>query len=194
MKVTETKEIVALKSEVSELEIQANELNIATAEQNAHAVEFKAKLSKTKKDIEARKKEITDPLNTAIRSARALFAPIEDAFEKAERAVATKLLDYKRKTEEEARKKEAQIAARVERGTIKIETAERKMEQIQRVETHADTAYGRVQFRKVKQIRITDKNLVPDEYWVIDEVALRKAVITDGKTVPGVEMYIEERV
>ena len=119
----DTKEIEVFKSEASQLEKNANELSITSPEENAIAIELKAKLKSTLKNVESRKEEITKPLYEALKSARALFAPIEDMFKNADTIVGRKLLAYKQKVEEENRKKEAALAARVEKGTMKIETA-----------------------------------------------------------------------
>ena len=189
----EEKQIVVLKGQISKLENQANEITITTPEENALAIELKAKLKDIGKQIKDRKEAITKPLNVALKSARELFAPLEEKYEFAENLVGRKLLDYKRKVDEEARIKEAKIAERVEKGNIKAETAERKIEEIQRVEKTVQTDHGKVQFRKIQKVRVIDENLIPDSYWVIDQVLLRKDVLA-GIVVPGAEKYEEEIV
>lgn len=186
-------ELITLKGQISKLENQANAVIIATPEENALAIDLKAKLKEIGQTIKARKEEITKPLNAALKSARELFAPIEEQYEIAENIVGRKLLDYKQKVEADARAMEAKIAARVEKGTMKIETAERKIEQIPTMQKTIKTSFGSVQFRKIKKVRITDLNLIPDQYWVIDEVKLRKDVLT-GIVVPGAIMFEEEIV
>jgi hypothetical protein len=195
MTTTDEKAVEVYQAKADELLIKpAESLTITSPEQNVVVTERLAKLKKLGKEIKTEKEKATKPINEALRKVREWWAPLEKAVEDAELKLASSLLVYKRKVEEEARKKEAQIAARVERGTMKLETAERKLDQVQRVEKHTDTSFGRIQFRKVKKVRITDPNLVPDEYWIIDEVALRKAMITEGKQVPGAELYEEESV
>jgi peptidoglycan hydrolase CwlO-like protein len=70
---TENKEIVVLKGQISKLENQANEITITTPEENASAIELKAKLKDIGKQIKERKEAITKPLNVALKSARELF-------------------------------------------------------------------------------------------------------------------------
>ncbi len=189
----EIKEIVVLKGQVSKLENQANELSITTPEENVLAIELKAKLKDIGKQIKERKEEITKPLNEALKSARSLFAPLEEKYDFAENLVGRKLLDYKRKVDEEARIKEEKIAKQFEAGRLKPETAERKIEEIHRTEKTVHTDHGKVQFRKIAKMRVTDEALVPDKYWVIDQVLLRKDVLA-GVVVPGAERYEEEVV
>ena len=189
----ENKELTTLKSQVSKLENQANAVIIATPEENALAIDLKAKLKEIGQTIKTRKEEITKPLNIALKSARELFASVEEQYEMAENIVGRKLLAYKQKVEADARAMEAKIAARVEKGTMKLETAERKIDALPTVQKTVQTDHGRVQFRKIKKVRIIDLKLIPDQYWIIDEVKLRKDVLT-GIVVPGAIMFEEEIV
>lgn len=189
----DTKELVPIKSQVSKLEKQATEIQITTQEENESALNLKSKLKETGKEITKRKEAITKPLNEALKSARELFKPIEEQFENAENIVGKKLIAYKQKVEAENREKEAKIAARVEKGTMKEETAEKKLEEIKTPEKTIQTDHGKVQFRKIAKMRIIDMNLVPDKYWVIDLVVLRKDVLA-GIVVSGTEKYEEEIV
>lgn len=190
------KEMTVYKSQISKLENQANELTIANADENAIATELKAKLKEIGKRIKDRKEEITKPLNEALKSARQLFAPLEEQFENAETIVGRKLLAYKQKVDAEIRAKEEKIAHDLEAGKIKnIETAERKMDVLaeKKIEKTTQTSHGTVQFRKIKKMRIINRDLIPEKYWVIDEILLRREVLA-GMQVEGAEMYEEETV
>ena len=189
----DTKELVPLKAQVTKLETQAQAVTIATQEDYSNAADLIARLKETGSKIKTTKESITKPLNEALKNARNLFAPIEEQFEKAESIVKTKLLAYKRKVDDEAREAEAKIAARVEKGTMKLETAERKTEAIERVETTTRGKIGEVQVRKVKKVRIVDAAALPREYLVPDEVLIRKDAL-GGKQIPGVEVFEEETI
>lgn len=193
MESIETKELSVLKGQVTKLEQQASAVIITTPEENASAMNLKAKLKETGKAIKERKEEITKPLNAALKSARELFAPIEASFEAADRFLATKLLAYKQQVEAAARAEEAKIAAKVEAGKMKIETAEKKLEKVEHIEKTTHTTHGDVQFRKIKKVRVTDESKVPDKYWVLDMVAVRRDALA-GELTAGVEVYEEEIV
>lgn len=187
-------QVEVYKNQVTELEKQANELTITSQEENAIAIELKATLDKTWKGIKAFKESITKPINEALKNARAMFAPIEAKYESADNLVGSKLLAYKRRVEEEVRKKETKIIADLESGKIKkLETAERRIENLEQVQKITHTAVGDVQFRQIPKMRILDENLIPEKYWVIDLVSLRKDVVA-GIVVPGAEKYYEETV
>lgn len=187
----ETKELAPLKAQVSRLETQANAVMIETQEHYESTVDLISKLKETGNLIKIKKESITNPLNEALRNARELFAPIEDQFAKAEVIVKTKLLDYKRKKDAEARAEEAKIAARVDKGTMKLETAERKIDGIERVETTTKGKVGEVQVRKIKKVRIVDAAALPREYLIPDDVLIRKDAL-GGKVIPGVEVWEDE--
>lgn len=187
----EERELTALKGQISKLENQAHAVTIETAEDYTHAIDIVSKLKETGSTIKNKKESITKPLNEALRNARELFAPIEQQFLNAEAIIKTKLLDYKRKKDAEALAEEAKIASKVEAGHMKLETAERKLDQVERVETTTRGKIGEVQVRKIKRVRITDVALLPREYLVPDEVAIRRDAL-GGKAIPGVEIYEEE--
>jgi hypothetical protein len=211
----EQQEIVVYKGQITKLENQAIEVTIASPEDNAKATELKGALKEKAKTLKARKEEITKPLNAALTSARALFAPLEDQIEAADTIIGRKLRAYKQKVEAEARAEAEKIAAKVEAERRKIEEqlaarkiteskaeqkldqslqkAEQKLESIPTIQKTTHTAYGQVQFRKIKKVRIVDAAALPREYLIPDEVLIRRDALA-GKEIPGVEVYIEESV
>lgn len=197
-------DLAVYKSEATDLEKLASEYQIATADENAQAMEFKAKIKAALKSVTAKKEEATKPLNATLKAIRGWFAPIETQLEKADTIMAKKLITYKRKVEDEARAKEAAIAKKVEAGRMRLDTAEKKLEQVNetKVATTNATAAGNVQFRKIKKVRFANTALLTSEqitnlarsgYFVWDEVKARKDALA-GIQIPGVEVYEEEIV
>ena len=189
----ETRELELYQSRIAELDQCAITLPIASPEHNAIAIEHKARLTALGKEVKAEKEKATKPMNEALRRMREWWAPLEDIIAKKSKLIGDALLAYKQSVEAEAARKAKLIAARVERGTMTIETAERRIDALPEVQKTTHTSSGQVQFRKIPQMRIVDENLIPDKYWVIDMVALRRDVIA-GEVVPGAEKYFEERV
>lgn len=187
----ESKELAPLKAQVSKYENQANAVVISTQEDYTSAIDLVSKLKETGSKIKNTKESITKPLNEALRNARELFAPIEEQFTKAEAIIKGKLLDYKRKKDAETQVEESKIAARVEKGTLKLETAEKKLDNIERVENTTRGNIGEVQVRKIRKVRIVDAAILPRTYLIPNEVAIRKDALS-GVVIPGVEVYEEE--
>ncbi len=190
----ETKELATLKGQVSKLETRANAVTIESPQSYEDAIDIVAKLKETGSVIKNKKESITKPLNEALRNARELFKPLEQQFIVAEGIVKTKLLDYKRKIDAEAQEKEDRIAKRVEKGTMKLETAEDRMEDIERVNTTTHGKVGSIQVRTIQKLRIVDESLIPRKYLVPDMGAIRRDAITNKVTIPGIEVYSEETV
>lgn len=191
--IIETKELAVLKTQVSKLENQANAVTIESAEDYSGAVDIVNKLKEAGSNIKAKKESITKPLNEALKNARNLFAPIEEQFERAEGIVKQKLLTYKRKVDAEAVAQEAKIAEKVESGKMKLATGERKLDEIERVDTTTRGKVGEVQVRKIKKVKITDEAALPRQYLIPDQVAIRRDALS-GITIPGVEVYEEETI
>lgn len=192
-KKTDEKRLSVIKGFVTKLENQANEIVIDSKESHRGAVDLVATLKDTGKRIKAEKESITKPLNDALRNARALFKPIEDQFIEAEKIIKGKLLEYTKKINEEARKKEEAIAKRVEKGTLKVETAEKKISEVEKVDNQTSGEVGKVQIKKVKKVRIVNESDIPREYLVPDLVKIRKDALA-GKEIAGVEVYEEETI
>lgn len=189
----ENQDLAPIRATVTKLEHRANDVNILDQQGYADAVDLISKLKETGSKITAQKESITKPLNEALKSARAMFAPIEAQFAAAEAIIKGKLLAYSRKVNAEAAAKEAAIAKKVEDGKMKIETAERKIEQVERVEQTTKGRTGEVQIRKIKKVRIVDVDLIPRSYMAPDQVAIRRDAL-GGVAIPGVEVYEEESI
>ena len=102
----ETKELQPLKAQISKLENQANAVQIETQDGYVEAIDLVANFKKIGSTLKDKKESIIKPLNEALRNARELFTPIEKQLQLAESTIKGKLLNYKRKMDEEARKKE----------------------------------------------------------------------------------------
>ena len=188
----ESKEVAVIKGQLTKLEKQANDVKIESAEDNVKAIDLRAQLKEAGSKIKNTKESITKPLNEALKNARELFKPVEELYEKAESIIAGKLLAYNQKIREEAAKEEARIAADLEKGKIKkLETAERRIENIERVENTTHGNIGKAQVRAIQKVRIINEALLPREYLEPNNVAIRRDAL-GGKSIPGVEVYTEE--
>lgn len=191
--------LTPVKRQVTTISNQAGDLMIDSQESLSQATDILSKIKSSAKDLKSRKEEITNPLNAALKSARSLFKPLEDDLATAERTIKGKMLDYSNEVEEEARKKAAKLEDRVERGTMRTDTAMRKMDEIETVGSSVQGASGSVQFRTVRNIKIVDPTKIPLKYLSNEKVlaAISAAVRTDvlnGTKVDGVEIVEERQV
>ena len=164
---------------------------------DALGLEKAAKIRKAIKDVAKqvveKKSEITAPINIALRNVRALFAPLETACEEASRTIDSKIISYNLEIEKVRKEAEAKEAAKVERGSIKIETAARHLEAVPEAQRHVSTEKGAVTIVKIKKFKVVDLSKLPIEYLLPNEVAIRRAMY-DGKQLGGVEYWEEDSV
>ncbi len=129
-------------------------------------------------------------MKEALDKVKELFAPLETMIDEAESIVKDKMLGYNRilqaeedkrrlVLEEEAKKKNTD-EGKVEKAVEKVEAIIEKREAIPT--------------RKNRVVKIVDESKIPDRYWVIDMVLLRKDMLENGLEVAGAVIEIEESI
>lgn len=140
------------------------------------------------KAIRDEMEKYTKPAKAIIDEARAKYRPYELACEEAETELKSKAQKYMIAQEDKRQKEEEKIAAKVEAGKLKEETGLKKMEALgEEKKTVVAESGAKLTLKSVKEVVIVNPNLVPDEYWKIDEVAVRHAALS-GIVIPGVEI------
>lgn len=191
--------LTPVKRQVTTISNQAGDLYIDSNESLAAATDILSKIKAASKDVKNRKEEITKPLNEALKSARSLFKPLEDDLSTAERTIKGKMLDYSNEVERKAAEQAAKLEKRVEKGTMRVDTAMRKMDDIETVGSSVQGENGSIQFRTVRNIKIVDPTKIPLKYLMNEKVlaAISAAVRTDvlnGTKVDGVEIVEEKQI
>lgn len=161
--------------------------------------EIKQHIKTAKAWIEQEKEKYIAPAKEIIAKAKEQYDPLMVQVEEAERSLKGRIQEYvlaEQKKEEEQKEK---LAKRVEKGTMKAETAVRKMEEMpEQKKTH-----GGVTVKKVKDYRIVDESKIPQEYYnkpTINKSLLRKNALTEGmgfevkdgkiiSKIAGIEVY-----
>lgn len=183
---------IVIQSEVSVYEREANKLVIKTDSDMEQAVKILSATNQTSDRVTAEKEKITKPLNEALKAERARWKPIEDACANAVATIKSKMMAYQKTIEAANAAKEAKIMARVDKGTLKTETAVAKLEALPDAKASVTTDAGMVQWRTVQKLVIDDLNAIPREYMDVNEVRV-KAALKAGKVVAGARM-VEEKV
>lgn len=193
------KELTPIKAQVTKSVNRANDVIIDSPESLASATDILKAIKDAGKVVKTRKEEITKPLNDALKSARDLFRPIEADLATGERIIKDKMLDYTNEVEAKRAAEAAKLEARVEKGTMRTDTAMRKMDDLETVDSTVKGAKGSVNFREVRKVKIVDPKAIPLKYLMNEKVidAIRAAVSTDvlnGTKVEGVEIVTEKVV
>lgn len=177
-----------VRKDVLTAQQQANALKVETPGQAERGSELLRSIKDFKKAMLDRKEEATRPLMKGLASVRDLFKPYESDLADAEKIVKAKLLAFQIEQEEAIEKQQAKITARVERGTMKADTAASKMAEVGEVKKVRGT-----QMRTLTKVRVMDQTMIPNEYLLPNMPMIVEAVLKQGIEVPGVEKY-EEKV
>ena len=123
------------------------------------------------------------------------MARTQDVRQNAEIVLKQRAMLYIEDKEAKQKAQEAKIAADLEKGKIDTDKAISKMEKVKEAPKSTDTGTSKLQMRKVKVVVIQDETLVPDEFWSINEIKVRRVALEREKAglpqIPGV--IIEER-
>ncbi len=185
------KELAVLK-EVSVYEHKANALVINETKDMESAVVLLSETNRVADKIKEQKELLTRPAQDILNEVRLRYKPVEVACANAIATVRNKMMAYQREVERVVAEKEAKLLARVEKGTMRPETAVSKMEALPDVKADVRTEAGMVEWRSVQKLVIEDGKLIPREYLDVNEVRI-KAAFKEGKVVAGCKM-ITERV
>lgn len=185
------KEIKVIEKEIAPLYNEGKSFVVKSEADKEKAAELINKMDNALKLVEERRTKITKPINDSLKSINDLFRPFKTQLEGGIKLVKQQVLLYVTEQEEIARKEAERIAKRVEKGTMKKETAANKLDSIKSPIEKVSSSGGGLNFRKVDKIRIVDVSLIPREYLVPDEDKIFDAVIKGGVDIPGVEKYQE---
>ncbi len=157
----------------------------------AQAVELLSEANRTLDQATEEKEKVTKPLNEALKAERARWKPLEDACASVISGIRAKMMDYQKKLDAEIAKREAQIVARVEKGTMKADTAVSKLSQLPDSTKAVTTSAGAVQWTTVEKLVISDATLIPREYLDVNEMRVKSA-LKSGVHIPGASLVKEK--
>jgi len=150
------------------------------------ATETLSKLNVLMDRLVEEKEKITKPLNEALKEVRNKYKPVETVLESEIARIRSVMSVYQTEQVRIQKEEEAKIASRIGegKGKIKFETATKKMSEIERVDNIVSSDVGTVKFRTDKVLKVVDMNLIPDEYFDLNESKLLK-VLKAGVVVAG---------
>lgn len=182
------KQIKTIEKEIKPIIHKVSQVEITNYKELEQASELLTKVSKIAKEVVAKKETVTKPLNAALKAARALFAPLEDQLDTAIMSLRKAITMYQTEEQRRAAQEALKITQKMEKGTITVEKAVAKLEQIDTPEKKV----GSITFITVKKFEIENITQVPADYIMFNEVAVRQA-LNSGIKLPGIR-YWEEQV
>lgn len=193
------KELAVAKETVQKMRTMVESSKI-TNEQELAAVSDKIKNIKTlAKGIKEKRDLLVSPAKKIIEEAKLMFDPLIKECENQELILKDRAGKYMMAVEQKRKEDEAKIAARVEKGTLKQETAIAKLEALPEAPktVRTDTGSG-IRMSKRKVAFVSDPSLVPDEFWIIDDIRVRREALERDRygkdPIPGVSIKEETSV
>lgn len=199
-----------LATEIEAAVKESVEIVVLTGEDVEKASLFVSKFKDLEKRIDEVRLSITKPYREYTDEVNAGFKSLAALFAKENKRLSGDLLTYKRKQQEKAEREAKEEKERLEKeAKEKAEAAKAAGEEVnpedvivpdvvaKQVKLSDKNSSG-VGTRKVKMWRITDPNLIPRQYFILDEKTVnairQKAGADDQSTIPGIEFYSEEAI
>lgn len=188
------KEVAVIERKLNPIQEQIRDIEVIDEKSERQAAELLSKLNLVGDAMKEKKAKVYDPAWATVVAIRAEWKPKEEMLESAIKLIRRKMNDYRTEAKRIADEAAAKIAARVGegKGKLKIDTAVRQIDEIDRPTGAVATTVGVVKYKTTPKFEVMDLTLVPIEYHLANEVAIRKAMLADQK-LPGVR-YFEEQV
>ena len=200
------KALAPVKDKLTKAETYANEVVIDSPEKEKEVVAALSGLNQIADSLKAEKEKVTKPLNEALKGIRGWFKPLEVVHANATTQIKSKLIAYKTEEERKEQERQAKLAARVEKGTMKPETAVKKIAEVEAPKTAVKTEEGAVKYKTVRKAYITgdlkDIKSISDKqvlelaragYLVYAETVVKKEALA-GVEIAGVEVKEEKQI
>ena len=183
------KEIKTLEKQVSPLLAEAGKYIIKSVEEVDEASLFLKKVRDAERNLEAKRLEFTKPLNQSLKAINATFKQLKNPLTQARELLTGKILDWKRTetqrlVKEEARRRAIQDSHEAKGHEVKAPV----------VLERPENKIGNTQTRKVWAFRLVNLSIVPEEYKLLNQTLVRKAIRDGARTIPGIEIYQEEKL
>lgn len=189
------RDLVLVEKEVSPIVRQATDMRVVSEDGKSEASEVLSKLNTWLDAVVEDREKITKPLNEALREVRGKYKPVESMLNEAISLVRGKIGAYQTQALKDKEDEEARIASRVKegKGNLSFDSAVRQISEIEKPAEIVVGDTGTIKFRTTKKFEVVDVGLVPREYMVVNEPAIRKAM-AEGRVVEGVRYYEEQTI
>lgn len=183
------KEIVEVEDQVGKMSEAIADLPEVITNQDEYdaTYEIGKKVGVLLKNIDKQEKAITKPINDSLKKIRDMFRPFKTQVKGVSDDLKKRRQTWIDAEAKKARVEEERIAKRVEKGTMREDTAVGKLANIE--QAAPDTRGG---MTSVLVVKVVDIKAIPEKYLTVNETAI-KADHREGVDIPGVECTYEKR-
>jgi len=179
-------QIDTLKDQEVKMLTALSGLKITNQEDYDQATLLGKKVSAYIKSIDEKEKAITKPINDSLKSIRDLFRPFKVTAEAKKEEMKSAMLAFLKIEEVKKKALEEKIVARVEKGTMREDTAVNKLANIEALITTSTTT-------SVLKITVTNIKDIPEEYLIVNEAKIKEA-FRAGTIIAGVSCEYETSI
>lgn len=183
--------IATLKATATRMTKAVDEFQIIDDESLALVSDKIQNIKKFAEIVKQKKEDYTLPAKAIMDQAKSDFDPILATCKEKELLLKQRASTFMQKRDEARREEEAKLAKKVEEGRLKPETAVKKLDAMPVIKNTVRTDQGsglRMSKRRVAEIE--QPELIPEEFWIIDETRVRKEALERDKygkaQIPGV--------
>lgn len=180
-----------IKRNVTSMKKMLDEFKVTSDEELSLVAGKIASIMKLKKQVKEAQDSYMKPAKQIIAKAKEDYDWIIDECDSARKILDGRAIAYHNAQEAKRRAEEEKIAKKVEAGRMKPETAVAKMETLTTPSKTVSSDNGSTLSFTVRKVpRIVNPDIIPEEFWIIDEVRVRRealARMTAGvEQIPGV--------
>ena len=184
------RDVLTVKEATKSIVVRVTNLIVNSPEKAQIAAGLSGKITKAIKAADVARKKQTKPLDDVKKWIKGLFDPHVEQLQKAADIIDGKIKAYYRQEQEKARVEEEKRSEMAKAGEIEPIVAPLPQPQA----TIRSTQGHVISIKSHWVHRIVNAELVPKEYWVIDEGLIREAVRKGLREIPGVEIWDEGSV
>jgi phage terminase small subunit len=190
---------ITIKKEISPLVTKAQDLIINDQDHMLIATDLLSKLNQFNDRITEEKEKVTKPANEILKAERARWKPLETMYETAISKLRSAMSSYQTEQIKREKQEAEKIASRVGegKGKLKIETAVKQIDAIEKVDAKVVGDAGMVKFRTVPKLKIIDISKIPHAYFDLNEsrllADLKKGIKVIGAEIEEIQQPINFR-
>lgn len=185
--VVPTEEVATYRPLVVNLQQTAHTYQVSSSADIERGEELLREIKRFENRFTDEKGLITKPLMKGLSAVRDLFKPLESGLSDAKKIIKEKMLAYTIEQDEIIAAQQAKIESRVEKGTMRADTAAGKLEAI-------DASKVKSNVRTVVKVRVVDEDSIPRQFMMPNLPLITEGILRHGEVIPGVEKFEEKSI
>lgn len=202
VEVISREEVKELELDITNIQAQGKALQVSNQDEYQRGVELLSWIQKSIKKAEEKRKFFVSPLNDHVARINAFFKNFTQPLAEMREVIEPKMMAWRRAEdariaaeEERIRKEQAAVQKKLEKEAKKNGGAVPEPLPVPTFMPQAKTVFadnGMATVKKNWTWKIKNRELIPNEYWILDEKKLNAAVRAGIRNIRGIEIYQEE--